>query len=283
MPKRRTRDEKYPNTVGKFKNLVPEGTQHYLRAGLVFTQYSQDLVLDLISMGEHLYTACQIAGVQVGTLHSWLRKGRESTDESDPYYKFFTKYCDRRLKGLKLLREKQRLKRADPQGYGDEPVTTTHNPLPLSLFTLQAQESILTYLEKGTFPGIAAEASGVPAAIFMYWLDQGRAEMHQQRDDGPFLSFYLECTKIAAQARAKAEVSVYEEQPLAWLLHGPGRDAPEVPGWTKQSQVTGPNAGPVKVVTEWKVATLPPPPVTPRAIESSLDYVDDVENSPDET
>src|SRR5260221_2298571 len=253
---RKTQADLHPTTVGKYKELVPEGVKFYRREGLIFTDYAQQMILDLVKMGEHLYAACQIAGVHPATLTYWLRKGRECTDETDAYYRFLIRYKDARLKGLKILRDRQRQRLNDPQGYGDNPRMSMDNPLPMALYTAENRQSILAYLRDGAFPGVAAEASGVPELVYRYWLDRGREEMQHQGDgDIIFLDFYLDVMKTSAQARAQAESEVYNNQSLAWLLHGPGRDSSETPGWTKQSQIVGASGGPIQVLTEWRVST----------------------------
>ncbi len=259
---------------GKFKDLVPKGTHFYLRENLQFTEYAQEMILDLIRMGEPSYVACRVAGVNPGTFATWLRKGRHCENTEDVYRRFFAKYADCRLKGLKLAREKQRLRREFPQTYGDEPIMTTHNPLPLALFSNENKEKVLENLRSGMFPGVAAEAAGIPAQVLLYWTSSGRQALEQGNEDSEFYTFYLDYITVAAQARGQAETRVYEDMPLAWLLHGPGRDASEAPGWTKQSQITGPQGGPVQVITAWKTAE-----PQPAAIEGSLQPLAEIAES----
>lgn len=252
---RKTQAELHPTTVGKYRELVPIGTKHFVRQNLKFDDYTQTMVLDFISDGETLSGACRAAGVNTGTLAQWLQKGKACTDETDAYFLFYQRYKHARLKGLRLLRERQRMRREDPQGYGDLPIMNSHNPLPLALFTEENRQSILAYLEKGTFPGVAAEASGVPYPIYMHWVERGREEMYHQGDgDIIFLDFYLDVMKTSAQARAQAEGEVYSSMPLAWLMHGPARDQPDNPGWTKQQVISGPQGKPIQIETTWKTA-----------------------------
>ncbi len=242
MQKRKTQSELHPTSKGKFENLQ-------------FTDYTQSIVLDLVSSGEHLYTAAEVSGIAVGTLNTWIRRGRESTDETSAYFLFFQKYKHARLRGLHLMREKQKARKNDPQGLGDMPVNTIYNSLPMSLFTDETQNSILQYINEGAFQGVAAEASGVPIAIYQLWISKGKQEMQQGLIEGDFYKFYIDVMRTSAQARAKAEARVFEEMPLAHLLHGPGKETPEMPGWSKNSTVVGPGGGPVQVITEWKLST----------------------------
>ncbi len=56
----------------------------------------------------------------------------------------------------------------------------------------------------------------------------------------PYASFAAEIRAATAQARMKAEHYAFENDPRAWLEHGPGRDRPGDPGWTSS---TRPGAG----------------------------------------
>ena len=71
-------------------------------------------------------------------------------------------------------------------------------------------------------------ALGVPVETFRAWLRDGqrRRRNDRQRVLGESLR------KAAAQARLKAEVELYRDDPLKWLLHGPGRETPTLPGWS---------------------------------------------------
>lgn len=93
--------------------------------------------------------------------------------------------------------------------------------------TLGIQELIISYIRAGGFDTVAAEAAGVPLTTYRQWLEQGAREA-----DGPCRDFHDEIWKAKAQARLKAEVDLREQNTLAWLRFGPGREAGSRPGWT---------------------------------------------------
>ncbi len=236
----------------KFNDLVPKGFKASTRENLAFTDYAQQSVLELVAAGEYAYVACEIAGVNRQTMSQWLAKGRQSDDEKDPYFRFFQKYKHSRLKGLAQLRENRREAR---EGYATDTKLMSNQavPLPMLLFTQQNCETILANLRQGMFPNVAAEAAGVPANILARWVERGRRE-------GPGSEYYpfaMDYMVASAQARGVAEARVYEDAPIAWLLHGPGRNRPDSPGWSKTNEVTGPGGGPVQIVTTWATAQSP--------------------------
>ena len=105
------------------------------------------------------------------------------------------------------------------------------------------------------FPGVAAEAAGVPAQVLTFWVSEGRNAMSQGDISNEFYSFYINYIKTAAQARGNAEARVYEDTPSFWLLNGPARDTAEQPGWTKTNTVVGAGGGPIQIETHWTVKT----------------------------
>lgn len=85
------------------------------------------------------------------------------------------------------------------------------------------ERSLVAYVRAGAFPHVAAEAAGVPRAVFADWL---------ARDRGPYRAFALSVTQAHAQSRCVAEIAIHDTKPLDWLKCGPGRPAPDRPGWT---------------------------------------------------
>jgi hypothetical protein len=94
--------------------------------------------------------------------------------------------------------------------------------------TALQQQSIAAYVRAGGFPHIAAEAAGVPAAVFDDWMRRGRSP----RARPVCREFFLEVTKAAAQARLGAEIAALKDKPMDWLKSGPGKEAKDRPGWT---------------------------------------------------
>jgi len=96
-------------------------------------------------------------------------------------------------------------------------------------------------VEKGAFLHVAAESVGVSRRTLFAWLERGRdLEAAAERGDELgerellFVEFLHGVMVAHARARLRAEASVLEVNPLAWLRFGPGRDqGPEAPGWTR--------------------------------------------------
>lgn len=95
------------------------------------------------------------------------------------------------------------------------------------LFTTKTAEQIVMYIRAGTYPWVAAEACGVPRAVFQRWLSLPDSEGGVR-----FHAFRIEVMKAAAQARAKAEIDLREANPSYWLRYGPGRETSDQPGWS---------------------------------------------------
>jgi hypothetical protein len=122
--------------------------------------------------------------------------------------------------------------------------------MPASKFTKQTTDAIIAYIARGAFWNVAAQAVGINSSTLANWLEKGeRAE-----EGDPYRDFFEAIMTARAVARAGAETVVYEADPKTWLLYGPGRERPGEPGWSRQTQVTGPDAGPITVRTVWGTA-----------------------------
>ena len=64
--------------------------------------------------------------------------------------------------------------------------------------------------------------------IFDDWFKRG----HENGAREPYLTFGREVSEAIAQARLRAEMSVFKDDPKVWLEHGPGRETPTLPGWS---------------------------------------------------
>ena len=94
--------------------------------------------------------------------------------------------------------------------------------------TPQLREQIVAAIRAGGYPHVAAEAWDVPQRVFDDWLRRGRAA--KARD--PYLAFAGAVRTARAQARLRAEMEVFKDDPKVWLEHGPGREQVDNPGWT---------------------------------------------------
>jgi hypothetical protein len=97
-----------------------------------------------------------------------------------------------------------------------------------ALLTPTLQERIVASLRAGGFPQISAQAWGVSPRTYRRWMRRGEG-----RDPiEPYRSFAAAVREATAQARLRAEMDIFENQPRIWLQHGPGRETDESPGWT---------------------------------------------------
>ena len=92
--------------------------------------------------------------------------------------------------------------------------------------TPQLRSQIVAAIRSGGYPHVAAEAFGVAKEIFDDWFKRG----HENGAREPYLTFGREVSEAIAQARLRAEMSVFKDDPKVWLEHGPGRETPTLPG-----------------------------------------------------
>lgn len=95
--------------------------------------------------------------------------------------------------------------------------------------TPELQKQITAAIRAGAFPHIAAESFGVPTWLFDHWMAKG---LDRKRVIQPFRDFALEIQQAKAQARLRAEMEIFKDDPKTWLKSGPGKEKPEEPGWT---------------------------------------------------
>jgi hypothetical protein len=105
--------------------------------------------------------------------------------------------------------------------------------------TPAVQTTICRYVLSGGYPHVAAEAAGVPREVFDRWLRLARARRPKRK----YRLFYEAVTQAHAQVRLAAEVKALAKDPLAWLKCGPGKDAPDAPGWTNPPRAQAAAAG----------------------------------------
>lgn len=94
--------------------------------------------------------------------------------------------------------------------------------------TAELGQQIVTAIRAGGYPHVAAEAFGVPKDDFDDWLKRGNAPNAWE----PYRTFARDVRQAFAQARLRAEVAGFENDPKAWLIHGPGRESEQQPGWS---------------------------------------------------
>ncbi len=94
--------------------------------------------------------------------------------------------------------------------------------------TPELQQTIVAYIRAGGMPHVAAEAAGLPRAMFEAWLRRGR----RPAAPAELRAFADAVRQARAQARLGAEIAVFKGRPLDWLRSGPGKETPTNPGWT---------------------------------------------------
>jgi hypothetical protein len=94
--------------------------------------------------------------------------------------------------------------------------------------TRSLADKILGGIRAGAYPFVAAEAFGVPKRLFDKWLSQANQASRRPR----FRWFANRAREAAAVARLLIETAIYKEDPKTWLIHGPGRETGERPGWS---------------------------------------------------
>jgi hypothetical protein len=92
----------------------------------------------------------------------------------------------------------------------------------------EMRSQIIGSIRAGGYPHVAAEAWGMPKEIFDDWMR--RAAEPKARE--PQRSFARDVKLAFAQARLSAEISVFKDEPKIWLIHGPGREKDDSPGWS---------------------------------------------------
>jgi hypothetical protein len=94
--------------------------------------------------------------------------------------------------------------------------------------TPDIQARIASFVRAGAFPQVAAEAAGVPRRTFDRWLKRGeRADAEE-----PYRAFARAVREAEAQARLRAENTVFDKRPFDWLKCGPGKEIARRPGWS---------------------------------------------------
>jgi hypothetical protein len=108
-------------------------------------------------------------------------------------------------------------------------------PKPSFPFDSLLAERVLSYIQSGGYPGVAAEAAGVPCEVFLQWVKWGEKKKARE----PYRGFARGVRQAIAHGRLIAELAVHEKDPKFWLTHGPGRETVQNPGWTAEVRPSG--------------------------------------------
>ncbi len=114
------------------------------------------------------------------------------------------------------------------------------------------RQQIVAGVRAGGYRHIAAAAWGVSPEMLEDWLRKGT----DTRPREPYLSFTREVLQAEAQARLRAEMAVFQDEPKVWLEHGPGRERPDSAGWTVSVKPTEPNGESRNVLLDPEIMAL---------------------------
>ncbi len=101
--------------------------------------------------------------------------------------------------------------------------------------TPELEARIVASIRAGGYAPVAAQAWGVSEATLERWLERGRRP--NARD--PYRSFARNVDQALAQARLRAEMEAFKDDPKSWLKHGPGKEQPGKPGWSALTKSAG--------------------------------------------
>lgn len=95
--------------------------------------------------------------------------------------------------------------------------------------TPEVQQQLCAFIRAGAYRRVAARAAGIPIEVFEDWMRRGsrRGDSHRTYRD-----FRDAVEGAEAAARVLAEVNAYQNNPLAWLKFGPGKERADTPGWS---------------------------------------------------
>ncbi len=111
--------------------------------------------------------------------------------------------------------------------------------------TPDIQRSIAAFVTAGGFPHVAAEAIGIPAAVYHRWMERGNP-MNRPRAWKPhalYTPLWQAVMQARAQARLTAEVQALRQEAVKWLMQGPGKETPDSPGWSQMVRPSPPPEG----------------------------------------
>lgn len=94
--------------------------------------------------------------------------------------------------------------------------------------TPELMEEICQKIKAGAFEFVAAEFLSVPREVYLDWLDKAQGKNARNI----YRQFFHAVRQAKAHARLMAETALRQENPRIWLLHGPGRETPQTPGWS---------------------------------------------------
>lgn len=108
----------------------------------------------------------------------------------------------------------------------------SHRPRDYVL-TPQLVDKITAYVRAGGHAHVAAEAAGIPQEVFWEWMLKGdRLRRKRSKDNHLYQALWQKVLEARGQAQLRAEIKALEEDPLAWLKFGPGKETKTRTGWS---------------------------------------------------
>ena len=98
--------------------------------------------------------------------------------------------------------------------------------------TNDIQRTIVECIRAGGFDHVAAEAAGVSARTFRYWMARGEGRSPGGPARPRLKAFAADVNRARAEVRLAAEIRVYREDPKHWLSRV-ARTKPDREGWTE--------------------------------------------------
>ncbi len=99
--------------------------------------------------------------------------------------------------------------------------------------TPETQAKIVIFDNTGALNWVAAQAAGIAPTTFYRWMAEGK-----KASSGLFHNSEAAGGEARASTRMRAEIAVFEDNPIAWLRYGPGRERDGEPGWTESVKST---------------------------------------------
>jgi len=103
--------------------------------------------------------------------------------------------------------------------------------------TPELEAKIVASIRAGGYAPVAAQAWGVSPSLFERWLARGRRKNAKE----PYRTFAHNVEQALGQARLKAEMKAYKDDPQNWLKHGPGKESSGQPGWSAPAKAADPS------------------------------------------
>jgi hypothetical protein len=101
--------------------------------------------------------------------------------------------------------------------------------------TVELEARIVASIRAGGYAPVAAQAWGVSAVVLERWLKRGRRKNARE----PYRNFARNVDQALGQARLRAEMEAFKNDPHGWLRHGPGKELPGKPGWSTPAKSAG--------------------------------------------